>query len=324
MFPSRFVGLLAATVLFNACSSDETANPGSGGSTGTMGGASGVLATPLDPTTAAKVTVDRFSDKAGHLQKRSASPSLPAANAPVDFDQGPFITQGFGPHGEVVKYYNFDVQPTVPAPIYVLMKGGKPVDGQLNIIDVLPGDEGYNDFWQIIAVTVPDSYVANTIVSADTVVSSGYAMKSTDMLVNCPVVPEGSTATLRYPGDTSPTSIVHGWYEGKVVSYFTFGEKQLGLTATTSMVPVSPIYVTFNVDAQGPASGFKTETSSMQTHNVVATLPTDAGYSPLWAVSPYPSATFDSVKDLATALAAPPGAVAADVNCPVVSMDGAK
>lgn len=314
MFPSRFVGLLAAAVLFNACSSDKS--PNSDG-----GDASGVLAVPLDPTTAPKVTVDRFSDKAGHLQKRSASPSLPAANAPVDFDQGPFITQGFGPHGEVVKYYNFDVQPTAPAPIYVLMKGGKPVDGQLNIIDVLPGDDGYNDFWQVISVAVPDSYVANTIVSAEAVVSSGYAMKSTDMLVNCPVVPEGSSATLRYPGDTSPTDLIHGWYEGKVVSYFTFGEA--GLTATKSMVPVSPIYVTFNDDAQGPASGFKADPGSEQTHNVVATLPSDAGYSPLWAVSPYPSAKFSAVKDLATALAAPPGGVAADVNCPVVSMAAA-
>jgi len=324
MFPSRFVGLLAVTVLFNACSSDNTANSGSGGAAGAMGGASGVLATPLDPTTAAKVTVDRFSDKAGHLQKRSASPSLPAADAPVDFDQGPFITQGFGPHGEVIKYYNFDVQPKVAAPIYVLMKGGKPVDGQLNIIGVLPGDDGYNDFWQVISVAVPGSYVANTIVSAEAVASSGYAMTSTDMLVNCPVVPDGSTATLRYPGDTSPTNIVHGWYEGKIVSYFTFGEQQAGLTAANGMVPTSPIYVTFNDDAMGPASGFKAETGSMQTHNVVATLPTDAGYSPLWAVSPYPSAKFDSVEGLATALAAPPGAVAADVNCPVVSMDAAK
>jgi len=280
-----------------------------------------VLASPLDPDKADKVSVDRFSDAAGHLQKRSASPSLPGPNSPVDFDQGPFITQGFGPNGEVVKYYNFDVQPTAPAPIYVLMRSGSPVDGQLNIIDVIPGDTGYNDFWQVITVEVPSNYVANTLVSAAAVASSGYPTKTTNMLVNCPVVPDGSTAKLRYSGDTSPVDLVRGWYKGKVVEYFTLGEKVGGLTTgTDGMVPLSPIYVTFNDDTAGPASGFKTESGNEQTHNVVATLPSDSAYSPLWAVAPYPNAKFDSVKDLKSALAAPPGDTAANVNCPVVSI----
>src|SRR4051812_9099098 len=118
---SRFLGSLATLLALNACSSDDMAmSNGGGGSGGTAGG---VSSTPSDPDTAEKVAVDRFSDQAGHLQKRSASPDLPAANAPVDFDQGPFITQGFGPQGEVVQYYNFDVQRKVAAPIYVLMKG---------------------------------------------------------------------------------------------------------------------------------------------------------------------------------------------------------
>jgi hypothetical protein len=307
MLYSHFVGLFSFAIALSACSSDATM--------------AAVASTPTNPDQAEIVAVDRFSDAAGQLQKRSASPSLPAANAAVDFDQGPFITQGFGPHGEIVKYYNFDVQPKQAAPIYVLMKGGKPVEGQLNIVDVIPGDVGYNDFWQIVAVTVPDSYIANTITSAAAVTSSGFAKAATDMLVNCPIVPDGSTATLRYAGDTSGTDLVRGWYRGKILTYFTFGEKVAGLAASSGMVPTSPIYVTFNDDATGPASGFKTETDSMQSHNVVATLPTDAGYSPLWAVAPYPNAKFDSVMDLTTALAAPPGAVAADVNCPVVSIE---
>jgi hypothetical protein len=92
-------------------------------------------------------------------------------------------------------------------------------------------------------------------VSADAVVSSGYTMTRTDMLVNCPVVPDGSKATLRYPGDTSPTDGVHRWYDGKIVSYFTFGEKQARLTAASRMVPTSPIYVTFNDDASSAIDG---------------------------------------------------------------------
>ena len=98
-----------------------------------------------DIGSAQKVSVDRFSSTAGHLQVRTATNGLPAANAPVNFDQGPFITKGLGTQGQHVEYYNFDLQPTTPAPIYVLFKEGEssPVSGQLNIIDVLPGEMGY-------------------------------------------------------------------------------------------------------------------------------------------------------------------------------------
>jgi hypothetical protein len=55
--------------------------------------------------------VDRFSDAAGNLFQRSANPDLPAAGAAIDFDQAPFITQGLGPAGQVVRYYNFGSSP---------------------------------------------------------------------------------------------------------------------------------------------------------------------------------------------------------------------
>src|ERR1700751_4437557 len=67
---------------------------------------------PKDPNTAQQASIDRFSSAAGHLQVRTASNGLPAANAAVNFDQGPFITQGFTPSGKIVDYYNFDIQPT--------------------------------------------------------------------------------------------------------------------------------------------------------------------------------------------------------------------
>lgn len=305
--PTSF-GLVVMVLALNACSSsdDKTAT---------------LAATPLDPATATSVRVDRFSDVAGHLQKRSDSPSLPGPNEAVDFDQGPFITEGFGPGGEVIKYYNFDVQPTKPAPIYVPMKKGKLIDGQLNIVGVIPGDRDYNDFWQVVAVSVPDDYVANTLTSVDDVDASGYDTETTDMIVNCPIVPDGSTASLRAVGDNSGTGLTRGWYEGKLVHYFNFGEKEGGLKAMGGKVPLSPIYVTFNDDTQGPASGFKTENDDMQTHNVAATLPTSPAYSPLWAVTPYPSAEFDKVSNVASAAtAAGSGEVAANVNCPIVSV----
>lgn len=277
---------------------------------------------PRDPNTAPRASVDRFSASAGNLFVRSSSNGLPAANAPIDFDQGPFITHGFGPNGERVSYYNFDVQPVAPAPIFVLFRQGEttPVAGQLNIIDVIPGEQGYNDFWQVVRVTVPADYVANTATSLEDLVAAGYAMQETEIIVNCPVAPEGSTADLRLGGGSA--GLIRGWYKDQVVFYFAFDERALQTTAQGE-VPLSPIYVTFNINPDqpggGPPSGFKTEQGTAQTHNVVATLPSNAAYSPLWAVNVYDNGAFDSVSDLATAQAAPllaPGA--ALVNCPVV------
>jgi hypothetical protein len=57
-----------------------------------------------DPNTAQKVSVDRFSSSAGHLQVRTATHGLPAANAPLDFDKAPFITKGLGSDGRHAGY----------------------------------------------------------------------------------------------------------------------------------------------------------------------------------------------------------------------------
>jgi hypothetical protein len=274
-----------------------------------------------DPATAAKVSVDRFSDQAANLMKRSATPALPAANQPIAFDSGaPFITSGLGPRGEHVRYYNFDVQPTTPAPIYAFFRaGGVAVDGQLNVVDVVPGDPGYNDFWQVHKVTVPSSYVPNSVTSLAEITAAGFPIEPTQMLVNCPVVPDGSVATLRFSGESS--SLQSGWYKGMVVKYFSFDEKAL----SGATVPVAPIFVTFNINPNkpggGPGSGFMTEPGSAQTHNVVPVLPADTGYSPLWSVDVYDNAAFASVTDLPTVQAAPQlGNGVASVNCPIVEV----
>jgi hypothetical protein len=275
-----------------------------------------------DISSADKVSIDRFSDEAGTLMVRNASNGLPAANAPVNFDQEPFITKGLGPSGEVVEYYNFDVQTTSPAPIYVLFKEGEssPVAGQLNIIDVIPGEAGYNDFWVINKVTVPSNYTANQVASLAEIMEEGYDIESMTTIVNCPVVPEGSTATKRIGGGSS--GLIMGWYQEKVVYYFSFEEK--ALTVSAGQVPTSPIFVCFNINADelggGPASGFKVEPGTTQTHNVVATIPANVTYSPLWLVNAYDNAEFDDVNDLTTAQAAGGTNLGATVNCPVVSI----
>ncbi|MEJ2202794.1 MAG: hypothetical protein P8170_01655 [Gemmatimonadota bacterium] len=274
---------------------------------------------PLDPATAPRATIDRFSDAAGTLFVRSASSGLPAAGAAIDFDQAPFITQGLGPDGQVVRYYNFDVMPTAPAPIWVFFAEGSstPLAGQLNVIDVIPGDDGYSDFWQVMKVTVPADYVPNTVTSIQGIIGAGFLVEVTDMVVNCPVVPEGSVAR-EGPGANGLTM---GWRRDQVVFYFDFDEAPVR-AAADGTVPTSPIFVSFNVDPDqeggGPGSGFMTQGSSEQTHNVVATIPTDAGYSPLWGVHPYRNQYFDQVFNLESAQAIENFGHVANVNCPVV------
>jgi hypothetical protein len=277
-----------------------------------------------DPGTAPKAFIDRFSTAAGHLQVRTATNGLPAANAPVNFDQGVFITHAFAPDGRHMTYYNFDTQVLAPAPIYVLIRQGEttPVQGQMNIIDVLPGDQGYNDFWQVINVTVPANYVANAITSVQEIVAAGYTVKPTSTIVNCPVVPEGSTANLRIGGGDA--GLTHGWYRGMVVAYFNFAEAPITATAQ-GQVPTSPLIVSFNTNPGlpngGPPSGFLTEPGTLQTHNVSYTIPGQVGYSPLWVIGIYDNADFSKVKDAATGLTAKILVQnAALVNCPIVQI----
>jgi len=279
---------------------------------------------PTDPADATRAEIDRFSEAAGALHVRAENGALPGAGEPVDFD-ALFRTTGFGPDGETVQYYDFDVQPTAPAPIYVLFRAGEetPVEGQRNVVGAVPGDDGYNDFWHVHRVTVPDDYEANAVTSVAEIRDAGYDVEATGAIKNCPIVPDGSTASQRH-GD-GDAGLVEGWYDGQVVYYFLFEEAPLETTGDGS-VPRSPIYASFNEnpgeDGGGPPSGFMTEEMSEQTHNVVATLPGDEGYSPLWTVSVYDNADFDDVSDLDSATDAEILASgAADVNCPVVSVE---
>ena len=277
----------------------------------------------LDPDQAPIAAVDRFSDKAANIQVRTPDNHLPGPNEPVDFDTGPFITQGLSPStGKPVRYYNFDVQGTTPAPVYVLYREGEdqPLADQLDIIDTLPGETGYNDFRQVWKVSVPKDYVANTITDASALSQAGYKMEKTDTLRNMPVVPDKSVARQRLNGES--TELQRAWYRGQVAKFFSFDEAPLSGTS----VPLSPIYVTFNINPGQPngdlASGFRTEPNSEQTHNIPATLPGDKGYSPLWLRVVYDNADWPSVHDLATALKAKviPAKVLTP-NCPIVFIE---
>ncbi len=282
----------------------------------------------LNPDTAPEASIDRFSPEAGALFVRDGMNGLPGPNEPIDFDMAPFITQGLGPDGQPIQYYNFDVQPQQTAPIYVLFREGEdtPVEEQLNIIDDIPGDVDYSDFWHVHFVTVPANYRANSITSLNELLATGYPIERTNMVVNCPVVPEGSTAALRLNGGYN--GLIRGWYRNQVVYYFDFSEKMITVDLPPQGhpdMPLSDILVSFNINPDqpggGPPSGFMTEPGTDQTHNVVATLPADADYSPFWDVDVYDNGDFDSVMDLQSAQAATIlGTGVALVNCPVVAI----
>lgn len=263
-------------------------------------------AAPLDPDTAPVLAVDRFADAAGTRLRRTIDPSLPGPDVPIDLDRAPFTVRGLGPAGEPVTWYDLDDRPRSLVPVYRLRRAGEngPVPGQLNLFDYAPGDHGYNDLWRLIDVEVPADYVANTITSTAALFAAGHPLTPTTTIVNCPMVPAGSVARHHLgPGDGA---LHRGWYHDQVVHYFTFEEA--AVAAGPGGAPVSPVYVAYAINpglpGGGPASGYRTEDGGDRTHNVLASLPGDDGYSPLRTVQVYDRAAFDAVDDLPSAEAA--------------------
>jgi hypothetical protein len=179
--------------------------------------------------------------------------------------------------GEDVEYYDFGMNTKLAsgasvatAPIYVFIKGmkadGTPdfVQGQHNIITVVPGDAGYSDLWQVNMVTVPASYTADSLKSKAEIDDGGFEVQAVDMFVNCPVVPEGTTLEGGEP-------LVQGWKGGEAVFYPDFG-----------MNPPAaiPIWVFISgMDSSGMPQFVEGQ------RNIIDAVPGDAGYSAFWQVN---------------------------------------
>ena len=279
---------------------------------------------PQDPDAAEIVTVDRFSPPAATLMVRDALSILPDAGEPIDFDQ--LTTKGLGPLGEHAEYYNLDIQGRIPNPMYVFERmDGAAVDGQLNVIDKVPGDDGYTDFWDLYRVRVPYDYEANTVTDAAHVENVAIELDRIGLIMNGPVTPPGSTASR---GVLRPPTPERAWYRGQVAHYMRFEDNLVPSTTTSGepRVPVAYIFVSFSINpgepGGGPPSGFLTEPGTDQTHNVLQALPGESGYSPLWMVIPYDNTAFDTVMDVTSAEAAPlvQGVETPYVNCPVAAV----
>jgi hypothetical protein len=179
--------------------------------------------------------------------------------------------------GREVQYYDFGANTplaegnsVLTAPIYAFITGmdaqGNPelVEGQHNIIAVVPGDEGYSDLWQVMLVTVGADYVPDSVKSVADVMSGGYEVTETDMFVNCPVVPEGTTLE-------GGEALVQGWYNNEAVFYPDFGAN----------APVAiPIWVF--ITGMAPDGSPQFVEGQM---NIIDAVPEDPGYSAFWRVN---------------------------------------
>ena len=176
-----------------------------------------------------------------------------------------------------VEYYDFGANTPLTqgnsiavAPIYAFITGmdadGNPqfVDGQHNIVAVVPGDEGYSDLWQVNLVTVDDSYEPDSVKTVADVMSGGFEVTETDIFVNCPIVDAGTTLEGGEP-------LVQGWYNGEEAFYPDFGPNP----------PVAiPIWAFITgMDADGNPQFVDGQM------NIIDSVPNDPAYSAFWRVN---------------------------------------
>src|SRR5262245_45395369 len=207
--------------------------------------------TPPPPTpedlglTAPLLSVDRFSDAAGTLLRRSADPSLPKPNEPFSLDDPKFAVTVTGAGDATARCYNLDVRPSKPNRYFVFYdRVGNYRLAQFPVIEKAPGDPGYSDLWDIWKVFTPDAFQeTNWIRDAATVErlladpAGGFTASSTGVYLNAPVVPEGTTADHKAEARGGKATRLYAWYEGKRAPFLYF-EGSLKLAAGGS-IPVA-------------------------------------------------------------------------------------
>jgi hypothetical protein len=217
--------------------------------------------------------VDRFSDRAATLLRRSARHDLPAPNAPIRLDAPPFLRDVVTADGRKAQCYVLDMRPNEPPRFYVFYDAiGNYILTQFPVVDVAPGDPGYSDVWDLWKVIVPDGFKPNNWVRDMETLrklirdsNSGYVAERTGALLNGPIVPEGSTAQRKAERRGGAAALRYVWYKGRRAPYLYFEEK---LRLTENRTP------TAKVKAPGgalPAEG------ALE----VDSLAGDTGYSPL-------------------------------------------
>jgi hypothetical protein len=115
-------------------------------------------------------------------------------------------------------YEEFPGMPVGEMFVWIAAGGKLNLDNpQRPIIDTLPMQAGYSDFFELVAVSGPGDYNANDIKSRATLLRAGYNLQHSGRVVNCPVVgPDAKLApTTAATGVTYP--LVKLWHRGRTV-----------------------------------------------------------------------------------------------------------
>jgi hypothetical protein len=151
--------------------------------------------------------------------------------------------------GQMVGYIDFgtNTRPdrngnVIVAPIWAFVSGfdedGTPrmIEGHRTVLDVVPGDAGYSDLWDVQFVVVPEGYDSESIHSLADLEASGLDVVPSGMLVNCPIV--SGDATIE-----SGHSIRATWYREETKYYFDMG--------TSAVEPGHAYVLTTGLDEAG-------------------------------------------------------------------------
>jgi len=251
--------------------------------------------------------VDRFSDVAGTLLRRSLDPQLPAPNEPIDLDAAPFSVSVDAPDGRSRVCYDLDLRPASPARFYVFYdEQGNYQLTQFPVVDVAPGDPGYTDIWDIWKVTVPPGFREDNGIRDRATVdklladsNSGFSALRTGILLNGPIVPEGSRARLKADNKGGSAMLRYAWFRGLRAPYLYF---EGSLNADGVNAPVAVMTLTREPGPLELSRALLRPEGNATTSARVSAVPGARGYSPMWKVSG-PSGT---------AIAGVP------LNCPIV------
>lgn len=182
---------------------------------------------------------------------------------------------------------------------------GEPIEGQYDILTANAYEEGYSDLREIIEVTVPDDYTANSITNHTDLLVEDWPQNPTGRTHNSPIARSNSQLQGR---DHDPITL---WLNDEEISAYDFGE----MTHKTA-----PIYVLIE--------GFDPDGNPVRINHVplVDVVHTDEGYSDFWQVTfvtvpnDTPPNHFRKVSDLVEAdFEFTPTANV--VNCPAIRLE---
>jgi hypothetical protein len=271
---------------------------------------------------ASVLTIVMFSG-ARTMDGQALPPLTPEAEAALEglsqrFASEAALIQGWF-RDRTVLYYDFGKVPEGAAPGHVLWPihgfdaRGNPVAirGQRPIFSTIPWLGDYSGLWRLTYVVTADNLQPNTVRDIEAVNAlvqrkKAY-MKETDLVVNLPIVPRGTTLA------RDSTQGMLGWYQGREVQFFDFGP--------ASLAPAPMWRFVRGRDAMGDPILVEGQ------NGILDSIPVAPTYPDLWNIrwvrvdSSYVANSVKSVTALRTAAFAVDSATMVR-NLPVIVVDG--